>query len=442
MRDANTEPRKRPGRWPPGVAMLNLAVVLALVAVVGVLAQRLRSSEEVLARSEEDRLVLGRQLAAGRAVVEAHRRETHERMDVLEQSSRQRVNRARDDGTRIASTESRRLVSELAEQEAEARETLVASLREELDALRGHLETEIEVRADDVGAFRRIREHSNPSVLLVHSAFTYRTRRDDGTMEEHTGKGWGTGFVITEEGHIATNKHVVQPWKFDAELCALEALGEAEILPESLILAAWPTGTRCLDDERRAWLEGGYNNQGLSNLRLAGIAEDRMAVKNLEIGSMRVSYEIHELDDSDLAILKAEGGTFVPLPCAPGIGPEAVLGQVMALGFPRGQNGLEHDTALSSPSLGTIRKVEDTIHITAPIIPGNSGGPVIGRDGRVIGIATRIYSETLGICLKIDHVLALLETVRAAEREAEREAESPPAATAVGPDSSGDVTKQ
>jgi hypothetical protein len=33
---------------------------------------------------------------------------------------------------------------------------------------------------------------------------------------------------------------------------------------------------------------------------------------------------------------------------------------------------------------------------------------VYNEKGEVVGIATRIYSETLGICIKIDHALELL----------------------------------
>ena len=59
--------------------------------------------------------------------------------------------------------------------------------------------------------------------------------------------------------------------------------------------------------------------------------------------------------------------------------------------------------------IGTVRKVENTIHVTASIIPGNSGGPLVGPDGNVVAIVTRVYSETLGICINIDHVRKLLD---------------------------------
>ena len=66
---------------------------------------------------------------------------------------------------------------------------------------------------------------------------------------------------------------------------------------------------------------------------------------------------------------------------------------------------LEGHRAESSPSVGIVRKVEDTILVTAPIVGGNSGGPVLDAEGRVIGIATRTHGDaTLGACIRAEHV--------------------------------------
>ena len=67
-------------------------------------------------------------------------------------------------------------------------------------------------------------------------------------------------------------------------------------------------------------------------------------------------------------------------------------------------------TAASSPSRGHVRSVQTTVQVSAPVNPGNSGGPVIAIDGRVVGISTRVVTgtETLGMCIQIEHALALL----------------------------------
>jgi S1-C subfamily serine protease len=57
-----------------------------------------------------------------------------------------------------------------------------------------------------------------------------------------------------------------------------------------------------------------------------------------------------------------------------------------------------------------VRKVEQTIHVSAAMLGGNSGGPLIDSKGRVIGVSTMVVkgSETLGSCLRIEHAAELL----------------------------------
>lgn len=64
---------------------------------------------------------------------------------------------------------------------------------------------------------------------------------------------------------------------------------------------------------------------------------------------------------------------------------------VYTLGSPLGLTGSFADGLVSSPS----RKIEsvDYIQVTAPMSPGNSGGPLINKYGEVIGINTWQYTE-------------------------------------------------
>ena len=401
-------------KWFRVINMIGYGI---LVIVVFSLVGRLRHMQETNHSLTRNVAIYQTRLAQTSSQTMERLRQVEDRSRaLLSQTAKSMETQNHRSGEEVLST-SKQLVQALANREATARENIVNELKkanQEIVALRMDLQNNVTKQAEKERIFQRIQQEWDPSILLIHSEFTYKERNDEGKMEEHTGSGWGTGFAVTKDGHIITNKHVVQPWKFDPELCAMEAMGEIEILTKKVKISAWRSGTRCMDDEREMIRDTGFNNTTLKNLRILAVADDHMSRKEINLGGSSVPYEIHALDNNDLAVLKCDGVIWKPVSCASvkGRGSLNKLDSIMALGFPRGQNGLERGLAETSPSLGTVRKVENTIHVTCSIIPGNSGGPLFDERGDVVGIATRIYSETLGICIKIDHALALLDSVK------------------------------
>ncbi|HYC76576.1 MAG TPA: trypsin-like peptidase domain-containing protein, partial [Planctomycetota bacterium] len=234
-------------------------------------------------------------------------------------------------------------------------------LEDRLRILAERLEAEKRQTASPGERFREIQRKADRSVFLVHAAFTYETREDDAwTSREATA--WGTAFVVTADGLLVTNKHLVAPWKFDSEMCAMAALGELRIHENSLRLAAWPAGEVCLDKDRRPLFENGFNS-ARGDLSLVASAPDRNVPRSIETTRRVVPYEVHALDDHDLALLSIRGGPFEPLRLVDGA--EAAdlkkLDNVLTLGFPRGHTGLEASVAESSATLGVVRKIENTI---------------------------------------------------------------------------------
>lgn len=299
-------------------------------------------------------------------------------------------------------------------------ESLLGRTRDELEQrlreLSRRLDADREALTPSVDRFRAIQRRADGAVLLIHCAFTYEVKEDDAwTTREATA--WGTGFLVTADGLLVTNKHLVQPWKFDPELAALRALGEVRIREDAVRLAAWPVGEVCLDKEKKPLFENGFNSDR-GDLVVVATAEDRNVVRSLESLRKDVTYEIHALDDRDLALLWIAGGPYEPLRLASADEERSLkkLDPVMTLGFPRGNSGLEGGAAESSATVGVVRKIENTIQVTAPIIAGNSGGPLLDERGLVVGVATRIYSETLGICIKAGRVRELVETTEAARQ--------------------------
>ncbi|MCR9246658.1 MAG: trypsin-like peptidase domain-containing protein [bacterium] len=77
----------------------------------------------------------------------------------------------------------------------------------------------------------------------------------------------------------------------------------------------------------------------------------------------------------------------------------------LAVGCP---HGLSHSVTAGivsglGRSLPTARghSIEDVIQTDAPLNPGNSGGPLLDHDGRVLGIATAIVPQAQGLCFAV-----------------------------------------
>jgi S1-C subfamily serine protease len=107
---------------------------------------------------------------------------------------------------------------------------------------------------------------------------------------------------------------------------------------------------------------------------------------------------------TDLAVLRVPDAGVEPLPLADS-NALRVGDFALAVGCP---HGLAHSVtagilsglgrALPGPGGQTI---EDVIQTDAPLNPGNSGGPLLDVDGRVIGIATAILPMAQGLCFAV-----------------------------------------
>ena len=189
--------------------------------------------------------------------------------------------------------------------------------------------------ADLSDAVRKIAEAARPSLATVT-----QTGRD-GRQQ-----GMGTGFVISPDGLIATNLHVV---------------GESR--PVSVQLA----------DGR----------------------------------SFRVT-EVHAWDRFlDLAVLRVDANDLVPLDLADSAA-EVVGDPVVVMGNP---HGLRYSVV--SGVVSGRREIDgrQMLQLAIPIEPGNSGGPVLDRGGRVLGLVTMksAVTENLGFAVEIDALKPLLE---------------------------------
>jgi S1-C subfamily serine protease len=167
------------------------------------------------------------------------------------------------------------------------------------------------------------------------------------TKKEITQQGSGSGFVISTDGYIVTNNHVIE-----------NAVSIKVAFADGVELNATLTGTD---------------------------------------------------PSSDIAILKVYDGYLKPLQFANSDLLET--GQIaIAIGNPM---GLQHTvTAGVVSALGRTlranngRLIDDIIQTDAALNPGNSGGPLVNSEGKVIGVNTAVVAEAQGLCFAVSSNLA------------------------------------
>jgi S1-C subfamily serine protease len=209
----------------------------------------------------------------------------------------------------------------------------------------------------------RVFKEISPGVVNVD---TLRIQRNGyrGVVERQ--QGTGSGFVWDKDGRIVTNFHVVQ------ETLALAPSGAVSIRSSASV--------RVTLADRSSW-----------NARLVGVAPD-----------------------NDLAVLQVDAPADKLKPLPVGSSSDLEVGQtVYAIGNPFGQS-LTFTHGIVSALDREIHSVTDrpitgVIQTDASLNPGNSGGPLLDREGRLIGVNTAITSPSggnvgIGYAIPVDTV--------------------------------------
>ncbi|MCB9875955.1 MAG: trypsin-like peptidase domain-containing protein [Planctomycetaceae bacterium] len=295
--------------------------------------------------------------------------------------------------------------------------------------------------------FAEIIDQYNASVFLVYVEYPLLNAYG---QEVGRGAGFGTAWLARVEkdrGWAVTNRHVIQPYLFDrAKLYSFEIEG---ITPDhnkdNWTIVCWPHGSLLHDSKGsgkwkvdQSWASGpGIVEGGKGGASIKGYAPDLLepapTAKTLDrylkengfdasidedMRKKLADVEVHSSSTNDLCVIELtlrDGGAWPePLPLATNTELQDLhqLDSVLALGYPLGMAPIRGSRVTTSPATGEIRSVQlesGVIGISVPIHPGNSGGPLLDRGGRTIGVTTRGWEETISEAISIDKVRKLLE---------------------------------
>ncbi|MBQ7981240.1 MAG: trypsin-like peptidase domain-containing protein [Oscillospiraceae bacterium] len=225
----------------------------------------------------------------------------------------------------------------------------------------------------------QIIHNATPSVVLITSEFT-----------EAQGSGTGTGIVLSADGYIITNCHVIE-----TSYQTYQSSGDMNPFENPF-----------------SFFGGGYE-------AVTQTAQADKVTITMSDGSEHEAEIIGSDENTDLALLKIDVDGLIP--AVLGNSDDLNLGEsAITLGYPVGLglsasegivSGLEKEltTELSSGGTATMTLIQTD----ASINPGNSGGPLLNSRGEVIGItSSKLVDSTIegiGFAIPITDAMPILE---------------------------------
>ena len=227
----------------------------------------------------------------------------------------------------------------------------------------------VPVRLTDLSdAFEELSNKVNPAVVRIFaSGYALVPTREILASQRAT----GSGVLVSPEGHIVTNAHVV-------------------------------AGARFIRVQVPLAVEQG---------------ESALGARGQLLGAQLVGFD----RDTDLAVLKIDGANlpFLELGDSDTVRPGQI---VLAFGSPLGLNN-SVTMGVVSAAARQLQPEDPMIYIQtdAAINPGNSGGPLVNTNGQIVGINTLILSQSggnegLGFAAPSNIVRTVYEQIRSTGR--------------------------
>ena len=281
----------------------------------------------------------------------------------------------------------------------------------------------------------------------LHQAFKPASKVDEASLSVVTvvtSAGSGSGFFVTSDGYIITNRHVVRPttssqakdtkvrladWKQRLDDFKLDLNDDEERLDEMKLTIdedrEYMESTRASETHKAQYLRYIKRYNKNKDIHEANVKKYRKQEKEykkeksdfgfssslsnfskkftitLKNGKKLKAKLVKISKDHDLALLKLDNYTTPFLTLSEQRYPKQGT-KVFAIGSPFGISD-----ALTS---GIVTKSSQKALFTdAQILPGNSGGPLINAEGEVLGVNTAVLSaaenaDGLGVAVYVSHI--------------------------------------
>ncbi len=232
----------------------------------------------------------------------------------------------------------------------------------------------------------------------------------------------GSGFIVTPNGYIVTNAHVVEPPSTQqiaqqissdentiASVFGNEAVDNTNSVLSELLPQYFPdlASLEVTRDEQvgltTAFLRYYLANSQITDIQQQILVQVRLSVPGVLTSTRPVLAEVipaatGQSNGKDVAIIKIEGSN---LPTVP-LGDETSLrslDDIIAVGFPGSVDIGVSGTDISEQIEPSVTEGKfsgpqpsafgfDVLQTSTPISHGNSGGPAVNASGNVVGIAT------------------------------------------------------
>ena len=251
--------------------------------------------------------------------------------------------------------------------------------------------------------FKRVLRDARGAALFILTTVEVEFARAGEVVIQQS---FGSGFFVSEGGLAMAARHVLFPWHYDRELQVLVSLGLVSVREDTVEWSIWTADQQVLEGEVASGVRR-FNPHTAWSSR----SEDR-AVRHLysppiefteewveaPLGTVAIPFPVSGSDDVAVLQFMHFGEPVVALAIA--VQEAEPLDEALAVGYPYSR--LEDGRSAPQGVTGFVRRVtENVLELDTALNPGLSGGPVLNRDGDVIGMAIGVLqSDVYGLAIR------------------------------------------